>query len=182
MPASAPGLPSLRLLVVLAAASVAPSASAEDMDCSRSASYLDYVLHGGERTATFFVSGRDEGLEAVRIRVYDYDNHWDFALKPSHFRHDLRWEEWYNVTVAQEEERLEVFVNGRIATYQQAVDSTKITHITVILKGEGNLTWCDPRGDYTRLQIALIASGVAAAVLLLMLVLLWCWCKRRRSL
>lgn len=36
--------------------------------------------------------------------------------------------------------------------------------------------------DYTRLQIALIASGVAAAVVLLMLVLLWCWCKRRRSL
>nr|XP_027233304.1 uncharacterized protein LOC113824745 [Penaeus vannamei] len=186
MPAPARALPSLRLLLFLAVASAAPSAPADrpsrDMDCSRAARHLDQVLSGGERSATFFVSGGDEGLQAVRIRVYDYDEHWDFALRPPHFRHDLRRQEWHNVTVAEEEARLAVFVNGRLATYQHALDRAKMTHITVLLKGEGTLTWCDPRGDYSSLQVALIASAVAALLVLLVLVLLWCWCKRCRSL
>ncbi|XP_042889633.1 uncharacterized protein LOC122264666 [Penaeus japonicus] len=183
MPAAAGGFPLRQLLLVVAAASAAPAAladqAAKDKDCSRSARYLDRIVRGGERAASFFVSGKEEGLEAVRILLYDYDEHWDFTLRPAHFRHDLRREEWHNVTVAEEQERLAVFVNGRIATYQHVVDRAKMTHMTVILKGEGILTWCDPRGEYSRLQIVLIGSGVAAVVVLIVLVLIWCWCKRR---
>lgn len=111
-------------------------------DCTVYTHHLDRPLRA-VTSATFYVR-HEGGLRRIAMRLYGFSDNWDVSVWPPKGSKDPH--AWHNVTVTKIGYNLTVYVDGALALSEYLSSSSKLTHLTVTLKGEGEVTLCDFRG------------------------------------
>ncbi|XP_063611656.1 uncharacterized protein LOC134785281, partial [Penaeus indicus] len=147
-------------------------------DCTVYTHHLDRPLRA-VTSATFYV--RHEGsLRRIAMRLYGFSDSWDVSVWPPKGSKDPH--AWHNVTVTKIGYNLAVYVDGALAQAEYVSSSSKLTHLTVTLKGEGEVTLCDFRGGSSLTSPWVIGVGVGLAVLVaaaVAVLAVWWRCRTR---
>ncbi|XP_047488064.1 uncharacterized protein LOC125038573 isoform X2 [Penaeus chinensis] len=167
-------------VLVLGAAAVSAAVHSRPWykkDCTVYTHHLDRPLRA-VTSATFYV--RHEGsLRRIAMRLYGFSDSWDVSVWPPKGSKDPH--AWHNVTITKIGYNLAVYVDGALAQTEYMSSSSKLTHLTVTLKGEGEVTLCDFRGGSSLTSPWLIGIGVGLAVIVAaaVAVVVWWRCRTR---
>ncbi|XP_042855709.1 uncharacterized protein LOC122242479 isoform X2 [Penaeus japonicus] len=150
-------------VLVLGAAAVSAAVHSRPWykkDCTVYTHHLDRPLKAVS-SATFYV--RHQGsLRRIALRLYGFSDSWDVSVWPPKGSKDPH--AWHNVTVTKFGYNLMVFLDGNLTRKEYVSSSSKMTHLTVTLKGEGEVTLCDFRGEPPGASPWAVGAGVGAAV------------------